>query len=98
MIRRLRGALAAVALLLIVVAAPVALSFAGQQVGLDELLRWSEVGASLSRPDDGRWAVGFLLFVGWVAWLYLTVSIGVELIAQWRRRPLLRLSFFKPGR
>ena len=74
---RVRSVGAALALLLIVVAAPVALLVWGVSPG---------VAANLFRPDDGSALLALLTAIGWVAWAAFTVSVVVEAINVLGRR------------
>ncbi|MGY1684930.1 LysM peptidoglycan-binding domain-containing protein [Geodermatophilus sp. SYSU D00867] len=57
----------------------------------DELPSWAEVTAALSGPDTGALFLGLLVVVGWAAWAVLALSVAVELAAQLRGLPPLRL-------
>lgn len=74
---RARAACAAVVLLMIVGATPVA------------LLGWGvspQALGNLTRPDDGSALLATLTLVGWLAWLAFTVSVAVEAVNLIGRR------------
>ncbi|MDR1511891.1 MAG: LysM peptidoglycan-binding domain-containing protein, partial [Propionibacteriaceae bacterium] len=97
MMRQIRGGLAVAALVLVVLGAPVLLVQAGRYFGPSRIPGWSEIWAGLTSPDDGTIVAGLLLIAGWLAWAYLTVAVGLELVARVRRRPLPRARFWNPG-
>ncbi|NAZ84648.1 hypothetical protein [Kineococcus indalonis] len=86
-----RALLAAVAVVLLVVGAPVALVvFAGNP--LPEDVSWTAMQRVLSEPDiDGGVFLQTLAVVGWLGWASLFISIVVEVIAFARHRPAPRL-------
>ena len=79
----LRGLLAGVALLAILVAAPVALATWGHLGGL-AAIDWTQ---ALTLRDDGTLLLGVLTLIGWLVWSVLAVSIVVELADVVRSRP-----------
>ena len=80
---RLRAIGAALALVLIVVAAPLALLVWGVPV--------TRVG-NLLRPDDGSALLAVLTVLGWLAWAAFTASVVIEAINVVARRAVpLRL-------
>ncbi|MGX5655506.1 LysM peptidoglycan-binding domain-containing protein [Geodermatophilus nigrescens] len=52
---------------------------------------WAQVTAALSGPDTGALFLGLLVAVGWAAWAIFALSVTVELVAQLRGLPPLRL-------
>ncbi|SFT82600.1 DNA-binding transcriptional activator of the SARP family [Geodermatophilus amargosae] len=52
---------------------------------------WAQVTAALSGPDTGALFLGLLVAVGWAAWALFALSVAVELVAQLRGLPPLRL-------
>ena len=85
--RLLKGVLALVATLGLVVGVPVLLVTWGR---LDVLgsIDWALVW---STPDDGSVLLLLVSLIGWVAWLAIVASFAVELVAVSRRRPAIRL-------
>ena len=57
----------------------------------DGVPSWAQVTAALSGPDTGAVFLGFLVVVGWAAWAVFAVSVAVELAAQLRGLPPVRL-------
>ncbi|TFV88104.1 LysM peptidoglycan-binding domain-containing protein [Blastococcus sp. CT_GayMR20] len=57
----------------------------------DELPSWPQVTGALSGPDSGAVFLGLLVLVGWAAWAVFALSVAVELAAQLRGLPPLRL-------
>ncbi|WP_029429680.1 LysM peptidoglycan-binding domain-containing protein [Blastococcus sp. URHD0036] len=90
-IEPLRRLSALLVLLAGVLGAPVGLWRLGRAYLPDELPSWAQVSASLSSPDTGAVLLGLLVLVGWVAWAAFTLSVAVELTAQLRGLPSLRL-------
>ena len=74
--RLLPGVGAAAMLLVLLVAAPLALSAWGK-VGRLAGIDWAH---AFTVPDDGRLMLGLLSLVGWAAWLVLGVSIVAEVV------------------
>ena len=60
-------------------------------------LGWSLPGLwqALTSPDDGTLALSVIKAAGWIAWVILTVAIGLELTARLRRIPTRRLPGFR---
>jgi hypothetical protein len=93
--RFLRALLAAVVILVILIGLPAALWFLGRPLLPDAVPSWAHVAAALTRPDDGRLLLGFLVLVGVIAWALLALSILAELASVAAQRPVLRLDL--PG-
>lgn len=49
---------------------------------------WSQLVASLTRPDDGTILVGLVTVAAWIAWLVFAVSVAVETVAVLSRQRL----------
>ena len=45
---------------------------------------FAQLGDWLTRPDDGTLALGVLKYCGWLVWLFLAVSLVMEIVAQTR--------------
>src|SRR3954468_16868299 len=93
--RIIRALVAAVTMVAILFGLPLALWFLGAPVLPDAVPTWPQVVAALSRPDDGRLLLGFLVLVGIVAWAMLALSILAEFASVGARRPVLRVNL--PG-
>ncbi|SOC49475.1 DNA-binding transcriptional activator of the SARP family [Blastococcus aggregatus] len=52
---------------------------------------WEQVTDALSGPDNGALFLGLLVVIGWAAWAVFALSVAVELAAQLRGLPPLRL-------
>ena len=52
---------------------------------------WERVTGALSGPDNGGLFLGLLVVIGWAAWAVFALSVVVELAAQLRGLPPLRL-------
>ncbi|WP_409331583.1 LysM peptidoglycan-binding domain-containing protein [Trujillonella humicola] len=74
-----------------VLGAPVALWQLGGAYLPNELPSWAQVSAGLSAPDSGAVLLGLLVLIGWAAWAAFALSVVVELAAQLRGLPPLRL-------
>jgi DNA-binding SARP family transcriptional activator/LysM repeat protein len=55
------------------------------------LSSWEQVTGALSGPDNGALFLGLLVVIGWAAWAVFGLSVAVELAAQLRGLPPLRL-------
>jgi nucleoid-associated protein YgaU len=84
------GLTALVGILLVVVGFPVLLLAVGH---LPNPGGWSVQGLieALTRPDDGTLFLTALTTVAWASWALFTTIIALEVVAQLRRRPVLRL-------
>lgn len=78
---RLLGLLASLTILLLTVATPLALIAMGAAPWDLDL---GDAGDLLRSPDDGHLAVGLLAVTAWLAWVVMTVSIGIEIVARAR--------------
>jgi nucleoid-associated protein YgaU/DNA-binding SARP family transcriptional activator len=87
----LRRLLALLVLVTGVVGVPVGLWRLGAFYLPDEPPSWTQVTAALSGPDTGAVFLGLLVLVGWGAWAVFALSVAVELAAQLRGLPPLRL-------
>lgn len=82
MTARLRGLGAALALLGLVIGLPLLLVALGPVTLPDS---WQAVAAGLLRPDDGTLALAAIKVIAWAVWVVLTLTVGVEVIAWFRR-------------
>ncbi|RCK70452.1 LysM peptidoglycan-binding domain-containing protein [Desertihabitans brevis] len=82
-----RGLVALLVLLALLVGAPLLLVVAGHLPSLD-LVAPTELWRRLTSPDDGSALLVVLTLLGWLAWLVLLVSTLVESVAIAARRPL----------
>ncbi|KRE37730.1 hypothetical protein ASG73_08780 [Janibacter sp. Soil728] len=87
----LRGFVALVGILLIVVGLPAALVVLGGNPLPAEIPSLSEVGDALTRPDDGTLLIAIITVVGWLVWASLALSFLVEIPAAIRGVPAPRL-------
>jgi nucleoid-associated protein YgaU/DNA-binding SARP family transcriptional activator len=87
----LRRLLALGLLAVAVAGVPMALWWLGAAHLPDELPTWDQVTAALSGPDAGAVLLGTLVVVGWLAWGVFALAVAVELLAQVRGLPPLRL-------
>lgn len=78
---RLRGLAAAVAILALVVGAPVVLLAIGATPWTEH---WSQFRTLLSSPDDGTLALMAMGAAAWIFWAVAAVSFAVEIIATVR--------------
>ncbi|GAA1455563.1 LysM peptidoglycan-binding domain-containing protein [Nocardiopsis tropica] len=84
------GLIALVGILLVVVGFPALLLAVGH---LPNPGGWSVQGLieALTRPDDGTLFLTALTTMAWASWALFTALIALEVVAQLRRRPVLRL-------
>lgn len=83
--QRLTGLVCAAAIVAIVVGLPVALLAVGNPLPSSAPAP-EDVWSSLTSPDDGRLALAAITVLGWVCWLVMTLSVGLEVAAQARGR------------
>ena len=76
---RALGLLACLAILLMLVAAPLAL-VALRAAPWD--LNLAEAERVLGSPDDGHLAMGLIAVVAWIAWAVMAVALGTEIVAR----------------
>lgn len=76
---------AALLLVLLVVGAPAALVALAPLYLPDTVPTWSQLGHTLSSPDEGSLLTLVLAIVGWAAWACFTVSVVLEIVAGMRR-------------
>jgi nucleoid-associated protein YgaU/DNA-binding SARP family transcriptional activator len=74
-----------------VVGVPIGLWRLGGAYLPDQLPSWAQVTAALSGPDTGALFLGLLVVIGWAAWAVFALSVAVELLAQLRGLPPVRL-------
>src|SRR5664279_2383312 len=82
--QRVRGLVACLALLILVIGFPlilIAIGFAPWDADL------SELRSMLTRPDDGTLALAAFAGVGWAAWAVLSGSVLLAAVAEIRRVP-----------
>src|SRR5699024_4448374 len=77
--RLLKGLASLLALVVMIVGVPVALTVLGGNP-LPEQLGAEAIWRALTQPASDRVLVGFLALIGWVAWALFTVSVVVEAI------------------
>lgn len=87
-LRRLAAALTLVALL---VGIPAGLWVVGADLLPSSLPTWNQIQLLLTNPLSGRFLVGALIVVGWIAWATFAVAVLVEAGAMMRGRPAVRL-------
>ncbi|SNS68876.1 DNA-binding transcriptional activator of the SARP family [Geodermatophilus pulveris] len=87
----LRRLLALLALVAALAGVPTALWQLGAAYLPTALPSWEQVTAALSGPDTGAVFLGLLVVIGWAAWAVFALSVAVELAAQLRGLPPLRL-------
>jgi DNA-binding SARP family transcriptional activator len=87
----LRRLFAFLALVVAVAGVPTALWLLGAAYLPTALPSWEQVTGALSGPDTGALFLGLLVVVGWAAWAVFALSVAVELAAQLRGLPPLRL-------
>jgi DNA-binding SARP family transcriptional activator len=87
----LRRLLALLLLATAVVGVPMGLWQLGDRFLPDGLPSWAQVTAVLNGPDTGVVFMGLLVVIGWAAWTLFAISVAVELVAQLRGLPPLRL-------
>ena len=83
--QRLTGLVCAAAIVAIVVGLPVALLAVGNPLPSSAPAP-EDVWSSLTSPDDGRLVLAAITVLGWVCWLVMTLSVGLEVAAQARGR------------
>ena len=81
---RLTGLIATLAIVAIVVALPVALLAVGANPLPDTWPTLDQIRTALTSPDDGTLALGAVKLIAWAAWLFLTGSIALEILARAR--------------
>ena len=81
---RLTGLVAALTIVAIVIALPITLLAVGANPLPDTWPTLDQVRTALTSPDDGTLALGALTVLGWAAWLFLTGSIALEILARAR--------------
>src|SRR3954451_3460471 len=86
-----RRLLALVALLALVVGIPVGLLVVGSTSHLGEFAEISRLLGALSAPDDGSLFVGVLALVAWIGWATFAMAVLMEVPAQLRGVPTVRL-------
>ncbi|MDT0275515.1 LysM domain-containing protein [Blastococcus goldschmidtiae] len=86
-----RRLLALFLLIAAVAGVPIGLWQLGAAYLPDELPSWAQVTGALSGPDNGALFLGLLVVIGWAAWAVFALSVAVELAAQLRGLPPLRL-------
>ncbi|WP_162786880.1 LysM peptidoglycan-binding domain-containing protein [Janibacter anophelis] len=87
----LRGLIALVGILLILVGLPTALVVLGGNPLPSDVPTVDEVLRALTRPDDGTLLIGVITVVGWLVWATLALSFLVEIPAAIRGVPAPRL-------
>jgi nucleoid-associated protein YgaU len=85
---RLSGVLATSALLVIVVGLPLVLLAVGASPIPHSMPSLETIKSALSSQDDGTLALVFIKVVAWVAWVFLTLSILLELVSRVRGIPV----------
>ncbi len=98
--RAAKAAAAACALVALLIGAPVALWLLGSPLLPSRLPDWPMVVGALTRPDDGRLLIGFVVLVGFAAWAVLSLSIVLELVSALLHRnvPIIPLPGFRLAR
>ena len=81
---RLRGLSALLLLAAIVIGLPVTLLALGANPLHASLPDWQHLWSFLTSPDDGTLALDAIKVVGWVAWVFLTGSVLLEVAARAR--------------
>lgn len=81
---RLVGLAASVLLIGVVVAAPAAIARVGADLIPSGLPTLGQVWTALRSPDDGTLVLRVVTLVAWLAWVVLTVSIALEVVARLR--------------
>jgi len=79
-----RGVSAAVVLLALLFGVPAGLIVVAPLHLPDALPTWTQMGAALTRPDDGRLLLGALALVAWGAWAVFALSVVLEALASLR--------------
>ncbi|HET7477091.1 MAG TPA: hypothetical protein VFJ97_13850 [Dermatophilaceae bacterium] len=81
---RLTGLLAALGILAIIVGLPAALIAVGAHPIPDTIPSLVQIRTALTSPDDGTLALSAVEVIAWAAWLFLTGSIALEILARVR--------------
>src|SRR3954469_17451033 len=89
-----RGLLALVLLLAMVVGIPVVLLAVGSVSYLDEFTDVPRLIGNLAAPDDGSLFLGVLALVAWIGWATFAFAVLLEILAQLRGVPPIRLRGF----
>jgi DNA-binding SARP family transcriptional activator/LysM repeat protein len=87
----LRRLLALLVLIAAVAGVPIGLWQLGASYVPAALSSWEQVTGALSGPDNGALFLGLLVVIGWAAWAVFALSVVIELAAQLRGLPPLRL-------
>ena len=90
-----RGAAALLLLVALVIGMPVALWALGSSLQPLNGVGASNLGALLTRPDDGSLFLAAVLLIAWGAWLLFSLSVTVELVAFIRGVPTPRLLWLR---
>ena len=91
MLDLLRRLLAFLVLVAAVAGVPTALWQLGAAYLPTAIPSWEQITGALSGPDTGAVFLGLLVAIGWAAWAVFVLSVAVELAAQLRGLPPLRL-------
>src|SRR2546423_12637078 len=86
-----RGLLALVLLRGMVVGIPVVLLAVGSTSYLGEFTDLQRLTGDLTAPDDGSLFLAVLALVGWIGWATFTLAVLLEIPAQLRGAPTVRL-------
>ena len=86
---------AALAITFVLVGIPILMWWLGAPLLPNRFPDWTTVTGVLTRPDDGRLLLGFLVLIGVAAWALLALSIVLELIAAIGNRAVPRIEL--PG-
>jgi LysM repeat protein len=89
-----RGLLALVLLLAMVVGIPVVLLAVGSVSYLDEFTDVPRLIGNLTAQDDGSLFLGVLALVAWIGWATFAFAVLLEILAQLRGVPPIRLRGF----
>lgn len=81
---RLTALFAALTIVAIVIALPIALLAVGANLLPDTWPTLDQARGALTSPDDGVLALSALTVLGWAAWLFLAGSIALEILARAR--------------
>src|SRR5689334_17517781 len=87
----LRGVLALALLLALVVGIPVALLAVGSTSYVGGLGDVPRLLGKLTAPDDGTLFLGVLAVAAWIGWFTFTLAVVLEIPAQFRGVPAVRL-------
>jgi LysM repeat protein len=85
------------ALVALVVGVPTVLTRAAAYFRPSGWPSWTDVWAGLSAPDDGTIVAGLLLLAGWIAWIYLMITLLSEVVARFRRGQVPDIVVLHPG-